>query len=43
MWTAPMSMREVETGVKLVMSEGYSSNDPAWHAQVRNTQREEEE
>lgn len=43
MWTAPMSMREVEPGVKLVMSEGRSVNDPDWHAQVKKTRTEDEE
>jgi hypothetical protein len=43
MWTAPMSMREVEPGVKLVMSEGRSHNDPDWHPQVTRTRTEDEE
>ena len=43
MWTAPMSMREVEAGVKLVMSEGRSHNDPDWHPQVTRTRTEDEE
>jgi len=43
MWTAPMSMREVEPGVKLVMSEGRSNNDPDWHAQVKKIWTEDEE
>jgi len=43
MWTTPMSMREVEPGVKLMMSEERSLNDPNWHAQVKRTQREDKE
>ena len=42
LWTAPMSMREVEPGVKLVMSEGRSLNDPEWHAQIKKTRTEDE-
>ena len=30
MWTVPMSMREVEPGVNLVMEDGRSNQDPAW-------------
>lgn len=43
MWTAPMSMREVEPGVKLVMSEGRSLTDPDWHAQVKKARTGDEE
>ncbi|ETR77865.1 helicase [Afipia sp. P52-10] len=33
-WTVPMSMREVEPGVRLVMEDARSTNDPAWRARV---------
>jgi hypothetical protein len=33
-WTVPMSMREVEPGVRLVMEDGRSTNDPAWRARI---------
>ncbi|PNP99547.1 DISARM system helicase DrmA [Sphingobium sp. SA916] len=33
-WTVPMSMREVEPGVRLVMEDSRSTNDPAWRARV---------
>jgi hypothetical protein len=29
-WTVPMSMREVETGVRLIMNTGYISDDHGW-------------
>jgi hypothetical protein len=29
-WTVPMSMREVEPGVNLVMEDDRSNQDPAW-------------
>jgi hypothetical protein len=32
MWTVPMSMREVEPGVNLVMEDDRSNQDPAWRA-----------
>lgn len=32
MWTVPMSMREVEPGVNLVMEDDKSNQDPAWRA-----------
>ena len=35
MWTAPMSMREVEPGVRLIMSSAKSSADPEWRARVK--------
>jgi Helicase conserved C-terminal domain len=35
MWTAPMSMREVEPGVRLIMSSVKSSADPDWRARVK--------
>ncbi|MCM2449000.1 DISARM system helicase DrmA [Agrobacterium vitis] len=33
-WTVPMSMREGEPGVRLVMEDARSTNDPAWRARV---------
>lgn len=33
-WTVPMSMREVEPGVRLVMEDARSTNDPSWRARV---------
>ncbi len=39
-WTVPMSMREVEPGVKLVMEDDRSNQDPAWRS--RPTPNEEE-
>lgn len=33
-WTVPMSMREVEPGVRLVMEDSRTTNDPAWRARV---------
>lgn len=33
-WTVPMSMREVEPGVTLVMEDDRSTNDPTWRARV---------
>jgi len=30
-WTVPMSMREVEPGVNLVMEDDRSNQDPVWH------------
>lgn len=33
-WTVPMSMREVEPGVRLVMEDARSTNDPAWRTRV---------
>jgi len=34
-WTAPTSMREVEPGVRLIMSSTKSSADPDWRARVK--------
>ena len=31
-WTVPMSMREVEPGVNLVMEDDRSNQDPVWRA-----------
>jgi len=36
-WTVPMSMREVEPGVRLVMEDSRSTNDPVWRARVTPT------
>lgn len=36
-WTVPMSMREVEPGVRLVMDDDRSSHDPSWRARTRQT------
>ncbi|GBQ80085.1 helicase domain-containing protein [Gluconacetobacter johannae DSM 13595] len=33
-WTVPMSMREVEPGVRLVMEDSRSTNDPTWRTRV---------
>ena len=33
-WTVPMSMREVEPGVRLVMEDSRSTSDPSWRARV---------
>jgi len=33
-WTVPMSMREVEPGVRLVMEDTRSTSDPTWQARV---------
>jgi len=33
-WTVPMSMREVEPGVRLVMEDSRSTTDPAWCPRV---------
>lgn len=36
-WTVPMSMREVEPGVRLVMEDSRSTSDPIWRARVTPT------
>jgi hypothetical protein len=36
-WTVPMSMREVEPGVRLVMEDTRSTSDPTWRARVTPT------
>ena len=33
-WTVPMSMREVEPGVRLVMEDDRTTNDPEWRARI---------
>jgi hypothetical protein len=35
MWTVPMSMREVEPGVNLVMEDDRSNQDPSWNQRPR--------
>ncbi len=40
-WTVPMSMREVEPGVRLVMEDDRSISDPTWRPRV--TQPEEDQ
>ena len=34
-WTVPMSMREVEPGVNLVMEDDRSNQDPVWRARPK--------
>jgi len=41
-WTAPMSMREVEPGVRLIMSSAKSSADPDWRARVKTKEEGDE-
>ena len=38
-WTVPMSMREVEPGVNLVMEDGRSNQDPVWRVCVSEDDR----
>lgn len=38
-WTVPMSMREVEPGVRLVMEDSRSNSDPVWRARVAPADR----
>ncbi len=33
-WTVPMSMREVEPGVRLIMNKGHITDDPDWKSPV---------
>ena len=40
-WTVPMSMREVEPGIRLVMEDDRSTSDPTWRPRV--TQPEEDQ
>ncbi len=40
-WTVPMSMREVEPGVRLIMEDDRSTSDPTWRPRV--TQPEEDQ
>ncbi len=41
-WTVPMSMREVEPGVRLVMEDGRMTHDPDWRARVTHDDDEDE-
>ncbi|MBY4638361.1 DISARM system helicase DrmA [Sphingopyxis sp. XHP0097] len=41
-WTVPMSMREVEPGVGLVMSDDKTTFDPNWRAQKKKARSEDE-
>ncbi|MBG6119925.1 MULTISPECIES: hypothetical protein [unclassified Sphingobium] len=36
-WTVPMSMREVEPGVRLVMEDSRSLSDPDWRPRITPT------
>ena len=36
-WTVPMSMREVELGVRLVMDDDISTNEPSWRPRAAHT------
>lgn len=42
-WTVPMSMREVEPGVGLIMTDDKSHADLEWHAQKKKPRQEDEE
>lgn len=37
-WTVPMSMREVEPGVRLVMDDDRSTHDPSWQVRIHRTE-----
>ena len=41
-WTVPMSMREVEPGVGLIMSDERNNYDPPWRPQRRSTNGNDE-
>ena len=41
-WTVPMSMREVEPGVRLVMDDDRSTSDPPWRARVTQLEEDQE-
>jgi hypothetical protein len=41
-WTVPMSMREVEPGVRRVMEDDRSTNDPTWRLRVRKTEDDQQ-
>jgi len=41
-WTVPMSMREVEPGVRLVMEDTRTTNDPVWRARVARAEGDDE-
>lgn len=40
-WTVPMSMREVEPGVRLVMDDDRSTNDPSWRPRPTETKEDQ--
>lgn len=40
-WTVPMSMREVEPGVRLIMEDGRSNTDPDWQPRPVATEEEQ--
>jgi hypothetical protein len=41
-WTVPMSMREVEAGVRLILDERTSNSDPGWQVQKPKDDSDEE-
>lgn len=41
-WTVPMSMREVEPGVRLVMEDDRSTNDPTWRPRVAKSKEDQQ-
>ena len=41
-WTVPMSMREVEPGVRLVMEDDRSNNDPIWRPRVTKNREDQQ-
>jgi len=41
-WTVPMSMREVEPGVRLVMEDDRSTSDPTWRPRVTQPQEDQQ-
>ena len=41
-WTVPMSMREVEPGVNLVMEDDRSNQDPDWHPRPADNENAED-
>lgn len=41
LWTVPRSMREVEPGVRLVMEDRRTNDDPAWRPRVVRVENEE--
>jgi hypothetical protein len=41
-WTVPMSMREVEPGVRLVMEDDRSTNDPTWRPRLKKPEEDQQ-
>lgn len=41
-WTVPMSMREVEPGVRLIMEDDRSTTDPNWRPQVAQAEEDQQ-